>query len=93
MRSEYNPKTARFYLLNNDGTRGVSIDANGNRERLPVTLDGVTIKARAVLYHQQLGNFSTPFIRVKGKAVAVFPDSENKVWMPFEIKYPNHEKS
>lgn len=89
MRNKYNPKTARFYYLNQHGTKGVSIDANGNRERLPVSLDGITVKERAVLYHQTCGNFSYPIIRVKGKKVVVYPNDnfEPTMWMPYEIKY------
>lgn len=89
MRTKYNPKTARFFYLNQDGSRGVSIDANGNRERLPVSLDGIAVKERAVLYHEMCGNFSYPVIRIKGKPVTVYPDSDVEVtmWMPYEVKY------
>jgi hypothetical protein len=92
MKTKYNPKTARFYSLNNCGTRGVSIDANGNRETIPVTLDGVTVKARAVLYHEQMGNFSYPVIRIKGKKTVVFPDDnfQPTKWMPHKVKYPKN---
>ena len=78
----YNPATARFYTLNNDGSRGVSIDANGNRERIPVSIDGgKTIKQVAVLYHQGLGNYSAPWIRFKGKIEMAVPNQ------PFDVQY------
>ena len=90
MKTPYNPATARQYYLNNSGTRVVSIDRDGNREALPVSLDGVNVKPRAVLYWEQCGNFAFPVIRVKGKAISVYPDSEVEatMWLPFEVKYP-----
>jgi hypothetical protein len=90
----FNPDTSRFYYLNSDGSRGVRIDSDGNRERLPVSLDGKTTRPRAVLYWQTLGNFAVPYIRVQGKAVAVYPDSEvtPSAWLPFEVLYPSAAK-
>lgn len=76
MKTKFNPTTARLYYLNNSGTRCVSIDRDGNRETIPVSLDGVTITQRAVLYWEQCGNFAYPAIRVKGKALTVYPDVE-----------------
>ena len=87
----YDKRTARTDYLNNTGSRAVSIDRNGNRERLPVSFDGgVTIKDRAVLYWEQCGNFGFPCIRIKGKAVFVYPDSEVEptYWTTYELKYP-----
>lgn len=87
----YNSKTARFFTLNQDGTRGVSIDANGNRETIPFSMDGgKTIKNKSVLYHEQCGNFSFPVVRIKGKAVGAYPDSEveTKFYSTFDKKYP-----
>ena len=90
MKSQYNPKTARVFYLNRDGSRAVSIDHNGNREVLPVSLDGETIQTRSVLYWEQCGNFAFPVIRMKGKAVTVYPDSEVECekWLPYAVKYP-----
>lgn len=90
MKTSYNPATARHYYLNSHGTRSVHIDRDGNRETLPVSLDGVTVKARAVLYWEQCGNFAYPVIRVKGKTINVYPDSEVEatMWLPYEVKYP-----
>lgn len=90
-RTKYNPATARTYYLNGTGSRCVSIDSKGNRETLPVSLDGITVQPRAVLYWEARGNFGFPVIRVKGKAVAVFPDMEAPpvtIYLPFEVKYP-----
>lgn len=91
MRTQYNPATAQTYYLNSTGSRCVSVDRDGNRETLPVSLDGVTVKIRSVRYWEQCGNFSFPVIRVKGKEVSVYPDSEFDpvVWTPFSVKYPN----
>jgi len=90
MKKQYNPATARQYYLNQSGSRAVSIDRDGNRETLPVSLDGVTVKPRAVRYWEQCGNFAFPAVRVKGKTVTVYPDSEvtATMWLPFEVKYP-----
>ena len=78
----YNPATARLVYLNQDGSRCVSIDANGNRERIPVSIDGgKTIKQVAVLYHEQLGNFSAPWIRFKSKIEMVVSNQ------PFDVQY------
>ncbi len=90
MKTKYDPATARQYYLNQSGSRAVSIDRNGNRETLPVSLDGKTIKPRVVRYWEQCGNFAFPVVRVKGKETPVFPDSEVEatMWMPFEVKYP-----
>jgi hypothetical protein len=87
-RTTYSPTTARPYYLNQSGSRAVSIDGNGNRETLPVSLDGETVKPRAVFYWEQCGNFSFPCIRVGGKAVAVFPDDtfEPSMYMPLAVK-------
>jgi len=92
-RTAYNPATARTYYLNQSGSRAVSIDRNGNRDTLPVSLDGETVKSRAVLYWEQCGNFAFPAVRVKGKAVTVYPDSEVEPtkWLPFAVMYPNQE--
>lgn len=91
MRTKYNPATAQTYYLNSTGTRCVSIDRDGNRETLPVSLDGVTIKIRSIRYWEQCGNFAFPVIRVKGKETIVYPDSEvtPEKWLPFYVKYPN----
>jgi len=87
MKTQFNPATARHYYLNNHGTRAVKIDHNGNRETLPVSIDGKTIKPRAVIYWEQCGNFAFPAVRVKGKAVTVYPDNETEPtkWQPYEI--------
>lgn len=86
----FNPATSKFYYLNNDGSRGVRIDANGNRETLPVSFDGVNVKQVAVKYWEQFGNFSVPYVRKGKKIIAVYPDNETEVkkWMPFNVKYP-----
>ena len=84
----YNPATARLVYLNQDGSRCVSIDANGNRERIPVSIDGgKTIKQVAVKYFQQLGNHSAPWIRFKGKIEMVVSNQVIgvKYWQPYRI--------
>lgn len=89
----FNPSTSRFYYLNNSGSRGVRIDADGNRENITVN-DGTTTKQRAVLYWETCGNYSFPVIRLHGKRVTVYtddtppPDGCAPVWSPFEIRYP-----
>jgi hypothetical protein len=91
-KTTFDPATARTYYLNQSGTRAISIDGNGNRETLPVILaNGEAPKPRAVLYWEQCGNFAYPSIRVKGKAVAVYPDSDvaPTVWMPFALRHPS----
>ena len=91
MKRTYNPATARTYYLNQSGHRAISIDGNGNRETIPVSLDGVTSKPRSVLYWESCGNFGIPVVRVRGKAVAVHPDTEVppvSFYAPFEVKYP-----
>ena len=90
MRNKFNPDNARFYHLNNEGTRGVRIDVNGNRERLPVSFDGINVKDVAVVYWEQFGNFSFPTVRKGKKLVTVYSDSdvEATMWMPYGVKYP-----
>lgn len=89
----FNPDNSRFYYLNNSGSRGVRIDADGNRETITVN-DGTTIKPRAVIYWQSCGNYSFPVIRLHGKRVTVYtddtppPDGSAPVWSPFEVRYP-----
>jgi len=87
----YDNDTARVFYLNNSGSRCVKIDANGNRERLRVTFDGITMKMVAVKYWEQCGNFSFPVVRHGKKLVAVYPDSEVEVscWMPIQIRHPD----
>jgi hypothetical protein len=89
-RNAIDSATARMYYLNNSGSRWVTIDRSGNRETLPVSLDGETVKPRAVLYWESCGNFAYPVIRVKGKAVTLYPDSEVTCtkWMPYSVLYP-----
>lgn len=79
MKRKFNPNDSMFYYLNNEGTRGVRIDRNGNRETIPVSFDGVTVKQVAVKYWEQCGNFSFPNVRHKGKVVAVYADSDVEV--------------
>lgn len=85
----YNSATARTLYLDQSGYRVVSIDRNGNRETLPVSLDGVSVKPRSLVCWQACGNFSYPIIRVKGRQVTVYPDSEVSPtkWMPYSVKY------
>jgi len=87
----YDESTARFYYLNKAGTKGVKIDKNGKRERLPVSFDGITVKQVSVMYWVQCGNFSFPVVRRGKKLIAVHPDSEVETtkWMPFEVRHPN----
>lgn len=89
MRKRFDEKSARFYYLNNSGSRGVEIDHNGRRETLLFQSEiGGTIIERSIVYHQMLGNFSFPFIRVKGKVVAVYPsNNDESVFQTFETKY------
>ena len=87
--TKYDPASARLFYLNDTGHRAVCIDRNGNRERLPVSLDGITVKARAVLYWEACGNFSFPVIRVRGKQVPVYPNTEvppPAAWLPYGVK-------
>lgn len=93
MKNKFDKETARFYYLNNSGTRGVRIDAKGNRERLLVN-DGHTVKERAVCFWEQCGNFSFPVVKLKGKRVSVFPNSDvpnadgsPMEFMPYEVKH------
>jgi hypothetical protein len=90
MKTQFNSATARMYYLNNSGSRWVTIDRSGNRETLPVSLDGETVKLRAVLYWEACGNFAYPVIRLKGKAVTLYPDSEVTCtkWLPYSVLYP-----
>ena len=92
MKRTYNPATGRHYYLNNHGTRGVRIDAQGNRETLPVSMDqGQTIKPRAVTYWQQCGNFAFPCVRIKGRAVTLYPNTEAaepEYWTTYANRYP-----
>lgn len=90
MKKKFNPKTARFYYLNADWSQGVSIDDKGRRETLKfqAEIDGPVVE-RSVVYHQTLGNFSLPYIRVKGKVEAVYPsDKDETVFQTFETRYP-----
>lgn len=89
MKTPFDEKTSKFYYLNQSCSRGVRIDHNGNRETLPVSLDGVTVRERAVLFWEQCGSFSAPMIRVAGKVVMVFPDSDvsPKKWLPYAVKH------
>jgi len=93
MKTQFNPATARPFYLNAHGTRAVRIDRNGNRETLPVSIDGETVKPRAVTYWEQCGNFSFPAVRIKGKAVTVYPDNETEPtkWQPYEIHKAQRE--
>lgn len=90
----FNPATSRFYYLNNSGSRGVRIDADGRRETILVN-DGTATKPRAVVYWEACGNYTFPVVRLKGKRVTVYtddvppPDGSSPVWSPFEILYPN----
>lgn len=92
MKRTYNPATGRHYYLNNHGTRGVRIDAQGNRETLPYSTDqGQTIKPRAVTYWKQCGNFAFPCIRIKGRTVTLYPNTEAtepEYWTTYENRYP-----
>lgn len=87
-KNTYNPDTARHYHINSIGSRSVSIDREGNRETLPVSLDGETVKPRAVRYWEMCGNFSYPVIRVKGKETTIFPDDifQPTMWTPLAVK-------
>ena len=93
MKNKFDKETARFYYLNNSGTRGVRIDAEGNRERLLVN-DGEAVKERAVCFWEQCGNFSFPVVRLKGKQITVYPksdvpndDGSFMEYLPYEVKY------
>lgn len=68
------------------------IDANGNRETIPFSTDkGATIRHTAVKYWEMCGNWSCAHIRIAGKIVAVYPDSDVTVayYQTFASKYPN----
>lgn len=88
----FNESTSRFYYLNNSGSRGVRIDADGNHETILVN-DGTCTKSRAVCYWEQCGNWSFPVVRIKGKRVTVYTndcppaDGSAPVWMPYAVKY------
>lgn len=89
----FNESTSRFYHLNSSGSRGVRIDADGNRETVLVN-DGTCTKARAVCYWEICGNWSFPVVRIKGKRVAVYTDDcppadgSAPVWVPYAVRYP-----
>lgn len=89
----YNESTSRFYYLNNSGSRGIRIDADGNREMILVN-DGTCTKPRAVCYWEQCGNWSFPTVRIKGKRVTVYTDDcppvdgSAPVWMPYAVRHP-----
>jgi hypothetical protein len=92
MKRTYNPATGRHYYLNSHGTRGVRIDAQGNRETLPVSMDqGQTIRPRAVTYWQQCGNFAFPCVRMQGRIITLYPNTEAtepEYWTTYANKYP-----
>lgn len=75
-----------MYYLNNTGSRRKTPG-----EKLMFD-DGRAVKPRAIDFWQQCGNFAFPCIRVKGKRVAVYPNSEVKIkgeeiiWRTFEHK-------
>ena len=89
MTRKYDPSTSRLCHLTQDGSKVVRVDANNNRETLPVTFDGQQVKQVSVKYWEQIGNFACPVVRRGKELVKVFPDSEvdPKAWMPFEVKY------
>jgi len=85
-RTKFNEADSFIYYLNQSGSRAVRIDRNGNRETIPVSWDGVTVKQVAVKYWEQCGNFAMPYVRKGNKLVAVYADSDVEVtkYMPYE---------
>lgn len=83
------------YYLNGSGHRWTNRDDNNKSEKILVN-DGKVTKLRAVRYWEACGNFAVPCVRIRGKIVKLFPESEvpNKdnspmLWMPYAVKYPD----
>ena len=77
------------YYLNNNGSRWINLNRErGKREKIPVKLGGIT-KQRTIQYWEACGNFAFPSIRIKGKNVAVYPNSdvECSYYMTYQEKY------
>ena len=91
MTTKYDPSTAKLYYLKKDCSRYVMMDKDSNRERLPVSFDGVKVRMVAVKFWESVGNFACPYVHKGRKLIAVFPDNEvnHTMWVPYDVKYPN----
>jgi len=61
--------------LNNQGSRWVNIDNQGNKEKITLLTKAGRKIVRTVQFYRSFGNFATARISYKGKRLDVFGDT------------------
>ena len=63
------------YYLNNSGSRWVTMNREGNHDRISLLTKTGKVITRAVKYWEAFGNFAIARISYKGKMIDVFTDT------------------
>jgi len=63
------------YYLNNRGSRWVTFDLAGKRQKIQLTTKAGKLVERRVSFWESFGNFALAHISWKGKKISVFPDT------------------
>jgi hypothetical protein len=61
-----------FYYLNNNGSRWVTYDKDGIKQRIVLETISGRLITRTVIFWESFGNYATACISYKGKKINVF---------------------
>lgn len=60
------------YYLNNNGSRWVTYDKTGNKQKIQLETVSGKLVTRTVIFWESFGNYATACISYKGKKINVF---------------------